>query len=84
MNDNVEELVTASKENRDAAVLVLSRMLELARKGEVAAVAVAFVKKDRVSASYAWSSSDSVPALIGATVLMQQDMTAGSVRERIG
>lgn len=75
-------LNTNTKANVDAAVLVLTKMLELAQRGEIAAVVCAYVRKDRVSVSYAWSSSDSVPALIGAIELAKQDMTAGSVRER--
>jgi len=75
-------LETQTKANVDASVIVLTRMLELAKAGEIAAVACAYVRKDRVSASYAWSSSDCVPALIGALELVKQDMAAGSIREK--
>lgn len=75
-------LPTATKENVDASVYVLEKMLELVRSGEIAAVICAYVRKDRVSVSYSWSSSDAVPALIGAIELAKQDMAAGSIRER--
>lgn len=75
----IATLQTPTKTNQEAAVLVLEKMLEAARDGRVAAVAIAYVRADRLSTSQAWSSCDCVPALIGAVTTMQMQLVQSAV-----
>lgn len=75
----VVHMTTTTQINQQNAVKVLEHMLVLAKEGKVAAVAVAFVKADRVGTSQAWSSSDCVPALIGAVATMQFNMIGQAI-----
>lgn len=80
--ENVTRLQTPLKTNQEASIEVLERMLQLAKDGKVAAVAVAFVRADRVSASWSWSSSDCSPAVVGAIAGMQVAMVVDSYLQR--
>lgn len=83
-NDNggegkVVDMKTATQLNQEAAIKVLERTLERARKGEIAAVAISYVLHDRVTISQAWSSCDCVAALIGAVGITHHQMISGAV-----
>jgi len=80
--DNVRILQTPIKTNQEASVEVLQRMLVLAQEGKVAAVAIAFVRADRVTASWSWSSSDTAPALVGAITGMGVAMSVDAFMAR--
>lgn len=72
-------LKTPTQSNQEAAVMVLEKLLQLAKDGRVAAVAVAYVRTDRMSTSQAWSSCDCVPALIGAATTMTMQLVQSAV-----
>lgn len=80
--DNVTRLQTAQRTNQEASIEVLERMLQLAKDGKVAAVAVAFVRADRVSASWSWSSSDCAPAVVGAVTGMSVALSVDAFMQR--
>lgn len=80
--DNVTRLQTAQKTNQEASVEILERMLQMAKDGKVAAVAIAFVRADRVSASWSWSSSDCAPAVVGAVTGMQVALSVDAFMQR--
>lgn len=82
MEAEVHTLQTPRKTNQEAAIEVLERMLVMAKEGKVAGVAVAFVRGDRVSASWAWSSSDVAPAVLGAVTGMQTALAIDAFIQR--
>ncbi|WP_333790621.1 hypothetical protein [Sphingorhabdus sp.] len=62
------------------AVEVLERMLERARNGEIATVAIAALTVDN-SAVFTYSQQMSGIGLLGACTLLQHDLTAALIRE---
>lgn len=62
----VVQLKTAYTDEQCDVINVLERMLAMAKEGRVSSVAVAYVRADRMSCSHSWSSSSTVPALVGA------------------
>lgn len=79
---HVHILQTPLKTNQEASIDVLERMLQLAKDGKISAVACAFVRADRVSASWSWSSSDCAPALVGAITGMGVAMSIDAFMAR--
>lgn len=70
MPDPVQLKTAYTDEQRDV-IQVLEHMLGFAKEGKVSSVAIAYVRADRVTSSHTWSSSSTVPALIGAISGMQ-------------
>lgn len=79
MNDNIVGLKTPTQSDQEATVMVLEKLLAVAKEGRIASVAVAYVRADRMSTSQAWSSSTCVPALIGAVATMQAQLIQSAV-----
>lgn len=65
MTEITQLKTTYTDEQRDV-ITVLERMLTYAKEGKVSSVAIAYVRADRVTCSHSWSSSSTVPALVGA------------------
>ena len=80
--DNVRVLQTPIKTNQEASIEVLTRLLAMAQEGKISAVAIAFVRADRISASWSWSSSDCAPALVGAITGMGVAMSVDAFMAR--
>lgn len=82
-NRGVTNLRTQTQINQEATILVLEKTLEAARAGQIAAVALAYVRADRLSTSQAWSSCDCVPALIGAVTTMTMQLVQSAVMKAV-
>ncbi len=66
----VVQLKTAYTDEQRDVIAVLERMLGYAKEGKVSSVAIAYVRADRTTSSHSWSSSSTVPALVGAISAM--------------
>lgn len=70
MSAEIKVLPTYTREVQQDVIEVLESVLALTRRGEVSAVAIALVGKDKMSASTRFSMSDCLPAQIGAIQLL--------------
>jgi len=64
-------LETFRDEVNQAVVDILEEALDRAKRGELAGVAIASVKSDKMTASTVFAKTDSLPALIGAVAILQ-------------
>jgi len=81
MSAEIRQLQTATTQEQIDVIRVLQTMLDMAKEGKVSSVAVAYVRADRVSCSHTWSSSSTVPALVGACSGMMLQMQLHSMAQ---
>lgn len=69
-------LKTFAAEVNAEVVAVLQEALERAQNGELAAVAIASVRSDKMTATTRFAKSDCLPALLGAVAILNRRLTA--------